>query len=75
MVDSEFQQLVDYISDWAKAMEQSAKELENEMETLDEDSKDYQLLDFEYNWINGHVAASNQFLSVADDMIRKINEE
>lgn len=75
MLENEFQQLVDYISDWAKAMNESSKELEQEMETLDEESKDYQLLDFEYNWTQGQVTAAEHFLSVADDMIRKINEE
>ena len=75
MLENEFQRLVDYISDWAKAMEQSSKELEQEMEALDEESKYYQSLDFEYNWTQGQLTAAEHFLSVADDMIRKINEE
>lgn len=71
----EFQRLVDYISDWHKAMRESASETKDEMERLTEDSKNYQFLDNEWNYLWGHVAASGHFLSVADDMIKEINEE
>ncbi len=71
----EFQRLVDCISDWHKAMHESAKDVVEEMNTVVEDSKNYQLLDNEWNWIMGHIAASEHFLSVADDMIKEINEE
>ena len=75
MLENEFQRLVDYISDWHKAMRESANETKDEMETLTEDSKNYQLLENEWMYLSGHVAASDHFLSVADDMIKQINEE
>lgn len=72
---SEFQDLVDYISNWNKAMQQSSQDIEAEMEKLDMNSKDYLDLEFEYNWTAGCLVASGHFLAVADEMINKINKE
>jgi hypothetical protein len=51
------------------SLEQDLENISEEMEKLDPASKDYNELDFEYNWTSGQIIATRHFLSVADDMI------
>ena len=42
--------------------------LENKMEQLDMNSKDYRELDFEFNWISGQITACRHLLEVAKEL-------
>lgn len=57
------------ISDHKKGMQEVLDDLLRQMEQLDENSKDYLELDFEFNWTSGQVAAANYFLSAINDML------
>ena len=62
-------QLVEYMKIHLISIEQDQEDVSNEMEKLDPASKDYNELDYEYNWLAGQIIATRHFLSVADDMM------
>lgn len=62
-------QLVEYMKIHLISIEQDQEDVSNEMEKLDPASKDYNELDYEYNWLGGQIIATRHFLSVADDMM------
>jgi hypothetical protein len=37
------------------------------MELLDENSKDYRDLEFEYNWLAGQIIATRHFIQIGED--------
>jgi hypothetical protein len=47
------------------SLEQDQEEISNRMEALDPNSKDFNHLDTEYNWINGQIAGIGHILEVA----------
>jgi hypothetical protein len=47
------------------SLNQDIYELSQKMEGLDENSKDFRELDFEYNWISGQVHGVSHILEVA----------
>jgi hypothetical protein len=47
------------------SLQQDLDEVSNKMESLDENSKDFKDLDFEYNWLNGNISATLHLLGVA----------
>jgi hypothetical protein len=49
----------------AISIQQDIEEISNKMETLDENSKDFRDLDFEFNWLNGNINATLHLLGVA----------
>lgn len=61
--------LIEYMKIHLISLEQDLENISEEMEKLDPASKDYNELDFEYNWTSGQIIATRHFLSVADDMI------
>ena len=48
---------------------QDLESLEDQMEQLDMNSKDFRELDFEFNIKSGEITATRHLLSVAKDMI------
>ena len=50
----------------ATSLQQDIEEISNKMETLDENSKDFRDLDFEFNWLNGNLSATLHLLGVAE---------
>ena len=67
-------QFLEYMKLHLISLEQDQDELTKTMTNLDENSKDYQELDFEYNWLNGQITATNHLLSVATDIMNSTNE-
>ena len=53
---------------------QDLEELENKMEQLDMNSKDFIELDFEFNIKSGEITATRHLLSVATDIMNASNE-
>lgn len=58
--------LIEYMKAHAISLQQDLDEVSNKMETLDENSKDFRDLDFEYNWLNGNINATLHLLGVAE---------
>ena len=62
-------ELIEYMRLHLISLSQDQDELTKTMTNLDENSKDYKELDFEYNWINGQITATHHLLSVAEDIM------
>ena len=59
---------IEYIKLHLISLMQDTEALENKMEQLDENSKDYRELDFEFNWISGQITACRHLLEVAKEL-------
>jgi len=61
----------DYLIEYMKAhlisLMQDLETLEQQMEQLDENSKDYKELDFEFNWVSGQIAATRHFIQTGEE--------
>ena len=57
--------LIEYMKLHLISLEQDQAEISNRMEALDPNSKDFNYLDTEYNWINGQIAGISHILEVA----------
>jgi hypothetical protein len=53
---------------------QDLESLEERMEKIDPNCKDYAELDFEFNWVSGQITATRHLLSVATDIMNASNE-
>ena len=66
-MESEYINRTNHIKEYIKihiiSLEQDLEQISSEMEALDPASKDFADLDFEYNFINGQVAAFNYVLT------------
>jgi hypothetical protein len=62
--------LVEYMKIHLVSIEQDLEDINNQMEALDPNSKDYIELDFEYNYLSGQAIATRHFLSVANDRMK-----
>lgn len=60
--------LIEYMKKFKSNIEKELLELQEQMEQLDENSKDYVELDFEYNWLSGQMIAVSHLLQQADKM-------
>jgi len=49
-------------------------DVSDEMEKVDMNSKAFNELDFEYNWLAGQIIATRHLLSVANDILSKTKE-
>lgn len=49
------------------SLEQDQEGISNRMESLDPNSKDFNYLDIEYNWLNGQIAGISHILDVAEE--------
>jgi hypothetical protein len=59
--------IIEYMKAHLISLEQDLEGLVEQMELLDENSKDYQELDFEYNWLNGQLIATRHFIKVGEE--------
>jgi len=61
--------LIEYMNIHLISLMQDSESLEDRMEKLDPNCKDYAELDFEFNWVSGQITATRHLLSVAHDML------
>ena len=59
------EQLIEYMKIHLTSLAQDQDKLTNTMNNLDENSKEFKDLDFEWNWINGQMAGVHHILRVA----------
>ena len=68
-------QLIEYMKIHLISLMQDLEQLENQMEQLDMNSKDYIELDFEFNIKSGEITATRHLMSVASDILGIQTEE
>ena len=61
--------LIEYTKIHIISLEQDLEQISTEMEALDMNSKDWDELDFEYNYISGQSIATRHILSVVEDIL------
>jgi hypothetical protein len=59
--------LLEYMKVHLISIEQDQEGVAQEMEMLDENSKDYRDLEFEYNWLAGQIIATRHFIQVGEE--------
>ena len=62
--------LTEYMRIHLISIEQDIEGLAAQMELLDMNSKDWDELDFEYNYLQGQSIITRHYLSVADDRMK-----
>ena len=68
-------QLTEYMNIHLISLMQDLESLEDRMEKLDPNCKDYAELDFEFNWVSGQITATRHLMSVAADIMGSQTEE
>ena len=68
-------ELIEYMKIHLISLEQDLEDISNEMEKLDPACKDFNELDFEYNYLSGQRIATAHLLSVASDILGIQTEE
>ena len=63
------EQLIEYMKLHLISLSQDQDELTKTMTNLDENSKQYKDLDFEYNWLSGQLVGIHHILEVAERKI------
>lgn len=66
--------LIEYIKIHLISLMQDLDSLENQMEQLDMNSKDFRELDFEFNHVSGQITATRHLMSVATDIMNETKE-
>ena len=64
--------LLEYMKAHLISIEQDQAEIAEQMESLDMNSKDYQELDFEYNWLGGQIIATRHFIEVGEEHAQRL---
>jgi hypothetical protein len=59
--------LIEYMKAHLISIEQDQEGIASQMEILDPSSKDYQELDFEYNWLGGQIIATRHFIQIGEE--------
>ena len=59
--------LLEYMKIHLVSIEQDQAGVASEMELLDENSKDYRDLEFEYNWLAGQIIATRHFIQIGEE--------
>jgi hypothetical protein len=65
--------LIEYMKAHLISIEQDQEGIAEEMEMLDENSKDYRELEFEYNWLAGQIIATRHFIKVGEEHAANAN--
>ena len=65
--------LIEYMRAHLISIEQDQEGIAQEMEMLDENSKDYKDLEFEYNWLAGQIIATRHFIKVGEEYATTTN--
>ena len=61
-------QLTEYMNIHLISLMQDLEQLENQMEALDPDCKDFRDLDFEFNWVSGQIAGVRHIMDYAKEL-------
>lgn len=64
--------LLEYMKIHLVSIEQDQAQVAEEMEKLDENSKDYRDLEFEYNWLAGQIIATRHFIQIGEENANKL---
>lgn len=75
MMQTNDSKLIEYMKLHLISLMQDLEALEDKMEKLDMNSKDYVELDFEYNIKSGEIHSTRHLLSVATDILGAQTEE
>lgn len=59
--------LLEYMKLHLVSIEQDQEYVQEQMNELDENSKDYKELDFEYNWLGGQIIATRHFIQIGEE--------
>ena len=59
--------LLEYMKAHLISIEQDLEGLAEQMELLDPASKEYNELDFEYNWLSGQIIATRHFIQIGEE--------
>ncbi len=59
--------LLEYMKIHIISLMQDLEGLEDEMEKLDENSKDYKELDFEFNHLSGQILITRYFIKIGEE--------
>jgi hypothetical protein len=62
--------LIEYMKLHLVSIEQDQEYVKEQMEELDENSKDYAELDFEFNWLGGQIIATRHFIKIGEERER-----
>ena len=65
--------LIEYMKLHLISIEQDQEGVATEMEMLDENSKDYKELEFEYNWLGGQIIATRHFIKIGEEHAALVN--
>jgi hypothetical protein len=65
--------LIEYMKAHLISIEQDQEGIAQEMEMLDENSKDYRDLEFEYNWLAGQIIATRHFIQIGEEHAANLN--
>ena len=58
--------LLEYMRIHLISLEQDQTDVYEQMDKLDENSKDYRELDFEFNWLGGQIIATRHFIEIGE---------
>ena len=61
-------EFIEYMKVHLISLMQDLEQLENKMEQLDMNSKDYAELDFEFNWVSGQIHGVRHIMKVAKEL-------
>jgi len=67
-------QFLEYMKLHLISLMQDLESLEDRMEKIDPNCKEYAELDFEFNWVSGQITATRHLLSVATDIMNSSME-
>ena len=59
--------LIEYMKAHLISIQQDQEGIASEMELLDPASKEYNDLDFEYNWLSGQIIATRHFIQIGEE--------
>jgi hypothetical protein len=59
--------IIEYMKAHLISIEQDQEGIASQMELLDPASKEYNELDFEYNWLAGQIIATRHFIQIGEE--------
>jgi hypothetical protein len=59
--------LLEYMRIHLISLEQDQTDVYEQMDKLNENSKDYRELDFEFNWLGGQIIATRHFIQIGEE--------
>ena len=65
--------LLEYMRIHLISLEQDQTDVYEQMDKLDENSKDYRELDFEFNWLGGQIIATRHFIQIGEEFAANNN--